>query len=266
MAGLSLSYPLNPSQVYQGTNFGVGARLCRYFLSTEYFSCTGGANDEAGRNVSRARLPFGFSWWLPFFLLGCWVIWDCVVDSQLRPTTASGDSSKNFWLDRAIPVYRCCGVFLLLMWSWGLSLLVWSRARVNYMFMFELQDGTWLSSYKETFLDAANLTLFYLVNLLVFYKGVQGYISLWFPNNLLPLALVLVLLAYMLFPWSRRRGFWRVAFNVLISPFGNIGFREWFCADVITSLVKPLYDLQYTLCFFGTGRFLRDADVKRMLT
>ena len=45
------------------------------------------------------------------FLLGCWVIWDCVVDSQLRPTTASGDSSKNFWLDRAIPVYRCCGVF-----------------------------------------------------------------------------------------------------------------------------------------------------------
>ena len=104
MAGLSLSYPLNPSQVYQGTNFGVGARLCGYF------SCTGGANDEAGRNVSRARLPFGFSWWLPF-LLGCWVIWDCVVDSQLRPTTASGDSSKNFWLDRAIPVYRCCGVF-----------------------------------------------------------------------------------------------------------------------------------------------------------
>ena len=130
-------------------------------MSTEYFSCTGGANDEAGKNVSRARLPFGFSWWLPF-LLGCWVIWDCVVDSQLRPTTASGDSSKNFWLDRAIPVHRCCGVFLLLMWSWGLSLLVWSRARVNYMFMFELQDGTWLSSYKETFLDAANLTLFYL--------------------------------------------------------------------------------------------------------
>ena len=151
------------------------------------------------------------------------------MDSQLRPTTASGDISKNFWLDRAIPVYRCCGVILLLMWSWGLSLLVWSRARVNYMFMFELQDGTWLGSYKETFLVAANLTLFYLVNLLVFYKGVQGYIPLWFPNNLLPLALVLVQLAYMLFPWSRRRGFWRVVFNVLISPFGNIGFRVVLC-------------------------------------
>jgi hypothetical protein len=47
--------------------------------------------------------------------------------------------------------------------------------------------------------------------------------------------------------------------SCMIAPFGKIGFYEFFVGDVLTSLVKTLFDLEYTLCFFFSGDFLSDS-------
>lgn len=38
--------------------------------------------------------------------------------------------------------------------------------------------------------------------------------------------------------------------NILISPFGQVKFRHFFLADILTSMTQPLRDLGYIGCFF----------------
>jgi hypothetical protein len=38
--------------------------------------------------------------------------------------------------------------------------------------------------------------------------------------------------------------------NILISPFGQVKFKHFFLADVLTSMAQPLRDLGYMGCFF----------------
>jgi hypothetical protein len=41
--------------------------------------------------------------------------------------------------------------------------------------------------------------------------------------------------------------------HIVISPFGEVRFRHFFLADVITSMVKPLQDIGYITCFFNSS-------------
>ena len=45
-------------------------------------------------------------------------------------------------------------------------------------------------------------------------------------------------------------------FNVAVSPFGKVGFAENFVADVLTSLVKVMSYVAYSVCFLVTPRFV----------
>ena len=47
-----------------------------------------------------------------------------------------------------------------------------------------------------------------------------------------------------------------MVFNVVISPFGKVGFAENFAADVLTSLVKVMSYVAYSVCFLVTPRFV----------
>lgn len=44
--------------------------------------------------------------------------------------------------------------------------------------------------------------------------------------------------------------------NILISPFGQVRFRHFFLADIITSFTIPLKDLGFMGCFFFQGGWL----------
>jgi len=44
--------------------------------------------------------------------------------------------------------------------------------------------------------------------------------------------------------------------NIMIAPFGRVQFRDFFLADILTSLVDPLADVAYAVCFTVTGQFL----------
>jgi hypothetical protein len=48
--------------------------------------------------------------------------------------------------------------------------------------------------------------------------------------------------------------------QTLIAPFGRVRFRDAFFADVLTSLIKPLVDLEYIICLYSTGSWLASPD------
>lgn len=68
-------------------------------------------------------------------LLLVWVLWDCVMDVHLRP-------KGLYWTSTVLIVYRGLGCLLLAAWCWLVSLWVWTRAGINYMYLFGLPlDG-----------------------------------------------------------------------------------------------------------------------------
>ena len=71
---------------------------------------------------------------------------------------------------------------------------------------------------------------------------------------LLPFAFIVY---KMIFPWQQRKIAWNIAFKVVCSPFFKVTFVMNFVGDVFTSLVKPIVDLTYSVCFFATGDFLQ---------
>lgn len=44
----------------------------------------------------------------------------------------------------------------------------------------------------------------------------------------------------------------------MISPFGDIHFLSLYVGDVLTSMVKTLFDIEYTICYYVTGDWLLD--------
>lgn len=127
--------------------------------------------------------------WLDFeagLRIGCvglllvWALWDCLVDSTIQASSASRQISAS------IPVYRGCGCLILLVWCWGLDIYVWTRARVNYLFIFDSDHANTMGhnevwSFESTsacvakaggactqvWREASVLTIFFLVNFLV---------------------------------------------------------------------------------------------------
>lgn len=48
----------------------------------------------------------------------------------------------------------------------------------------------------------------------------------------------------------------KTLFNIFVSPFSAVGFKDFFIADQLISLVRVLIDLFYSFCFYSTGDFI----------
>ena len=95
-------------------------------------------------------------------VLALWVCWDCVWGLVADGDTTIGSRA-------AFPVFRACGGLLLLQWFWGISVFVWTRYRVNYIFLFDLVPRT-VSTPFELFSQAVDNTIPFLTLMLLYYK------------------------------------------------------------------------------------------------
>lgn len=203
-------------------------------------------------------------------LLLVWVGWD----SLIVPTFRSERERHviDLVLTRAYPVYRGIGGLLLLHWLLGVSLYVWRSARINYRYIFELdprrhRDSSLLTmSYPDVLGDATNMTIVFLVNVLLYYKVVNGY----FPEEMLargyyPLALaVYTLYFYLSRAW--RTGFLRTLWEIVASPLYAVTFFHTFVGDYLTSTVKVTQDLAWSMCFFSSGEYLLKDQVPNVFS
>jgi hypothetical protein len=48
----------------------------------------------------------------------------------------------------------------------------------------------------------------------------------------------------------------KTLWHILISPFGPVKFKDFFLADILTSMIYPLRDVILIGFFFGTGQWL----------
>jgi len=222
-------------------------------------------DDDAAQSVAPFLLGFRFGICL---LLVCWILWDVVVDfwiiqqkggeeaaAQLHRITHECHPSyddKNIsiasqWFEKDFPVYRGMGSLVLWLWCWGVCLYVWNHARINYLFMMEL-DPRITATYTDVWSSASTLTIVLLTSLIIHFKVVICH----FPGAPIPLGAwpmipFLYIVYKMVFPWQERKVAWIVVFKVIASPFFSVTFLMNYVGDVLTSLVKPFVDMTYTV-------------------
>jgi hypothetical protein len=185
-------------------------------------------------------------------ILTLWVCWDCVW-GLVR------DGHSTIGGRNAFPVFRACGGLLLLHWFWGASVYVWTRNRVNYIFLFDLQPDT-VNSPLSIFNDAVDETLVFLVLMLLYYKAGANDIPNVIPAGYFPAILVLYTVGCLMFPMKTRFPMWRSIFEVVTAPLTSPTFFTIYIADVFTSMVKVFQDVAWTIGFIVSLDFLKSED------
>ena len=182
-------------------------------------------------------------------ILTLWVCWDCVW-GLVR------DGNSTIGSRHAFPVFRACGGLLLLHWFWGMSVYVWTRFRINYIFLFDLDPKT-VSSPISIFNDAVDESLVFLVLTLLYYKAGAHDIPSWIPEGYYPAFLVFYTICCLIFPLRTRMPMWLTIFDVLMAPLTSPTFFTIYIADVFTSMVKVFQDVAWTIGFIVSCDFLK---------
>lgn len=68
-----------------------------------------------------------------------------------------------------------------------------------------------------------------------------------------PLLLFFFAATAIIFPWSKRAFFFRILRRTVEAPFYDVTFRDGFVGDILTSTVRPLQDLTFTLFYLFSG-------------
>eukprot|EP00980_Cylindrotheca_fusiformis_P003836 scaffold858_cov123-Cylindrotheca_fusiformis.AAC.12 len=55
------------------------------------------------------------------------------------------------------------------------------------------------------------------------------------------------------FPWAKRKEFWKVISLTIGAPFFHVTFRDGFVGDILTSSVRPMQDTAFTAFYFLSG-------------
>jgi len=181
-------------------------------------------------------------------ILAIWVMWDCVWGLVREGHSTIGGRT-------AFPVFRACGGLLLIHWFWGLSVYVWNRYRVNYIFLFDF-DPRIVDTPIMILEDATDETLIFLSLMLLYYKSGAGDIPDIIRPGGYPFILVLYTIKCIVFPLKTRVPMWKAIGAVVTAPLSAPTFFQTYVADVFTSMVKVFQDILWTGCFVVSGDFL----------
>jgi len=191
-------------------------------------------------------------------VLALWVAWDCVWGMLKDGHTTIGGRT-------AFPVFRACGGLLLVHWFWGVSVYVWNRYRINYIFLFDF-DPRIVQTPVMIFEDATDETLVFLLLMLLYYKSGAHDIPDIIPPGGYPFLLVLFTVKRLIFPLKVRVPLWQAIGKAVLAPIFKPTFFQTYVADIFTSMVKVFQDIVWTSCFFISGDFLifeRDGAINK---
>lgn len=149
----------------------------------------------------------------------------------------------------------CIGDLLLLLWMWGVSMRVWRKAGIDFVRLLSL-EGTEVDGHQSpesaVYSSATDLSLIFLVIFIVFNKTVRGVLNIHGSRALahvIPTLMVVFFFYRIVFPISSRRRWLKMLRQVLLAPFTPVGFRDGYIGDLLTSLVRVLLPMCFSLAY-----------------
>lgn len=187
-------------------------------------------------------------------ILALWVCWDCIWGLVTQGHTTIGGRT-------AFPVFRACGGLLLLHWFWGASVYIWTRYRINYIFLFDFNPRI-VDTPLHIFNETVDETLVFFSLMLLYYKSGAHDMPEVIPAGGYPFLLVLYTGKKLIFPWRTRAPLWKAIWEVVSAPIYSPTFFHTYVGDIFTSMVKVFQDILWALCFVFSGDFLLSEDRK----
>lgn len=204
-----------------------------------------------GLEMDWSQLRFGYRLGM-CSVLGLWVCWDCVWGLLSSGKSTIGGRT-------AFPVFRATGGLLLLQWFWGCSVWVWTRYRINYIYLFDFNPQI-VESPLAIFNRAVDNTLFFLITMLLYYKAGAHDVPGNFPAGVFPFFLVVYTCYQLIFPLKVRLPMWHTIWEVVTAPMTAPSFFHGYVGDIFTSMVKVFQDMLWTICFIFSGDWMLSED------
>lgn len=186
---------------------------------------------------------------LPFFIQSVYLALNRNRDVFLRDVNNidyeeySEDASRY----RIMQLYAAMGMPIIFMLMIGINMHVWTRARINYKFIFDFdpRDNIDYHQYLEI------PSLMFLAQSIFMYLTIENTFGVRpeiYPKILIILNLSILFLPSKKFYYNARRWLIFTIGRIFLSPFTNVGFREFFIADELTSLSYSFSALQLFFC------------------
>ncbi|KAH0535471.1 xenotropic and polytropic retrovirus receptor 1 [Cotesia glomerata] len=167
----------------------------------------------------------------------------------------------------AFRLYRGPLLIIQFLFLMGVNVYGWRSSGVNHVLIFELDPRNHLSEQHLMELSAV-LGVIWTLSLLSFLFSA----SLSIPPFVNPLVLVCIMIAFILNPlkiFRHEARFWllRITWRMIIAPFAFVNFADFWLADQLNSLVTPLLDFHFLVCFYLTnGDWLQAHDTTQCMS
>ncbi|XP_023549609.1 phosphate transporter PHO1 homolog 9-like isoform X1 [Cucurbita pepo subsp. pepo] len=175
-------------------------------------------------------------------------------------------TGRSQYMDNIFPLYSLFGFIILHLMMYSGNIYFWRRYRVNYSFMFGFKQGTELS-HREVFFLSTGLAVLTLACILSHLDMEVDLKTKRFEaiTESIPLALLTVLLLIIFCPFdiifrSSRFFLIRSAFHLVCTPFYKVTLEDFFLADQLTSQVQAFRSLEFYICYYGWGDFIRRSN------
>ncbi|KAG2179970.1 hypothetical protein INT43_003757 [Umbelopsis isabellina] len=151
-----------------------------------------------------------------------------------------------------LQIYACFVLPLIFSLGFAVNMMVWSKSRINYKFIFEFDPRDNLNYHQFAELPA----LLLLIMTYVMYVDFTEAFAPAIPSEICPLIFVVILIAIMFCPFnilylSARKWLGIALGRILLSFCFRVEFRDFFIADELNSLSYSFWTLSYFFCAYG---------------
>ena len=150
-------------------------------------------------------------------------------------------------------LYIYGGLFTIVLSFFGFSfnIYMWRRYRINYMFIFELNIRKTITYKQFTEFSAISLFLWSFCLFLTINQVFGTFIHFQFiPLILILLYFVLLFLPFPVLYFSSRKWFIITVYHIFTPAFRKILFKDFFVADLFTSLTFFWTSIYVNICFY----------------
>lgn len=149
----------------------------------------------------------------------------------------------------------CLGDLLLLLWMWGVSMSVWRKAGIDFVQLLCL-DGTEVEDHRTpeslVYSSATDLSLIFFGVFIIFNKATRGVLNSHGSRafaHILPLLMAIFFYCKACYPIHLRKKWICMLQQVLTAPWNPIGFRDGYIGDLLTSLVRVIIPMCFSLAY-----------------
>ena len=167
---------------------------------------------------------------------------------------------ENAYFSEIFAMYRGLALFIGYMWLLAWNVYGWTISNIDYKRIFSFNEH--YSHFNQILKRNACFTTIFLMTFIWYIINCEktqkiSSIFEWFPKDYCPLICWAFILIYMLFPSKRcfngkgRCYFYRLFKDILcFSCFKQISFPMNWATDQLVSLIIPLCDFEYTICYY----------------